>query len=82
MTAPRFELTSQRPKVSRLPIEPPGRPAYSCCSVNFIAMFVVRYKKIDVLFTSVILKTEKICMTYDYTDMASCFLSFAIAAVQ
>ena len=27
MTAPRFELTSQRQKVSRLPTEPPGRPA-------------------------------------------------------
>ena len=25
MTAPRFELTSQRQKVSRLPTEPPGR---------------------------------------------------------
>ena len=29
MTAPRFELTSQRQKVSRLPTEPPGRPAYA-----------------------------------------------------
>ena len=29
VTAPRFELTSQRQKVSRLPTEPPGRP-YSC----------------------------------------------------
>ena len=28
MTAPRFEPTSQRQKVSRLPIQPPGRPAY------------------------------------------------------
>ena len=27
MTAPRFEFTSQRPGVSRLPTEPPGRPA-------------------------------------------------------
>ena len=27
-TAPRFELTSQRQKVSRLPSEPPGRPSY------------------------------------------------------
>ena len=27
VTAPRFELTSQRRKVSRLPTEPPGRPA-------------------------------------------------------
>ena len=27
VTAPRFELTSQRQKVSRLPTEPPGRPA-------------------------------------------------------
>ena len=27
MTTPRFELTSQRQKVSRLPTEPPGRPA-------------------------------------------------------
>ena len=27
MTAPGFELTSQRQKVSRLPTEPPGRPA-------------------------------------------------------
>ena len=27
MTAPRIELTSQRQKVSRLPTEPPGRPA-------------------------------------------------------
>ena len=27
LTAPRFELTSQRQKVSRLPTEPPGRPA-------------------------------------------------------
>ena len=27
MTAPRFELTSQRQKVSRLQTEPPGRPA-------------------------------------------------------
>ena len=26
MTAPGFELTSQRQKVSRLPTEPPGRP--------------------------------------------------------
>ena len=26
MTAPRFELTSQLQKVSRLPTEPPGRP--------------------------------------------------------
>ena len=26
MTAPRFKLTSQRQKVSRLPTEPPGRP--------------------------------------------------------
>ena len=26
MTAQRFELTSQRQKVSRLPTEPPGRP--------------------------------------------------------
>ena len=26
VTAPRFELTSQRQKVSRLPTEPPGRP--------------------------------------------------------
>ena len=28
MTAPRLELTSQHQKVSRLPTEPPGRPAY------------------------------------------------------
>ena len=28
MTAPRFELTFQRPKVSKLPTEPTGRPAY------------------------------------------------------
>ena len=28
MTAPRFELTSQRQKVSRLPTKPPGRPVY------------------------------------------------------
>ena len=28
MTASRFELTSRRQKVSRLPTEPPGRPAY------------------------------------------------------
>ena len=27
MTTPRFELTSQRQKVSRLPTEPPGRSA-------------------------------------------------------
>ena len=27
VTAPRFELTSQRQKVSRFPTEPPGRPA-------------------------------------------------------
>ena len=27
MTAPRFELTCQRQKISRLPTEPPGRPA-------------------------------------------------------
>ena len=27
VTAPRFELTSQRQKVSRVPIEPQGRPA-------------------------------------------------------
>ena len=27
MATPRFELTSQRQKDSRLPIEPPGRPA-------------------------------------------------------
>ena len=27
MTAPRFELTSERQKVSRLPTEPPGRRA-------------------------------------------------------
>ena len=27
VTAPRFELTSQRQKVSRLPTEPPGRPS-------------------------------------------------------
>ena len=27
MTAPRFELASQRQKVSRLPTKPPGRPA-------------------------------------------------------
>ena len=27
LTAPKFELTSQRQKVSRLPTEPPGRPA-------------------------------------------------------
>ena len=27
VTAPRFELTAQRQKVSRLPTEPPGRPA-------------------------------------------------------
>ena len=26
VTVPRFELTSQRQKVSRLPTEPPGRP--------------------------------------------------------
>ena len=29
VTAPRFELTSQRQKVSRLPTEPPGRPYLS-----------------------------------------------------
>ena len=29
VTAPRFELTSQRQKVSSLPTESPGRPAYS-----------------------------------------------------
>ena len=27
VTTPRFELMSQRQKVSRLPTEPPGRPA-------------------------------------------------------
>ena len=29
MTPPRFELTSQRQKVSRLPTDPPGQPAYN-----------------------------------------------------
>ena len=33
VTTPRFELMSQRQKVSRLPIEPPGRPARS---VNYL----------------------------------------------
>ena len=34
LTAPGFELTSQRQKVSRLPTEPPGRPA-SCGPLNW-----------------------------------------------
>ena len=34
LTAPGFELTSQRQKVSRLSTEPPGRPA-SCRPLNW-----------------------------------------------
>ena len=34
VTAPRFELTPQRQKVSRLPTEPPGRPAKPDCNCN------------------------------------------------
>ena len=30
MTAPRFELASQRQMTSRLPTEPPGRPVDMC----------------------------------------------------
>ena len=35
VTAPRFGPTSQRPKVSRLPTEPPGRPAIVLLFVSF-----------------------------------------------
>ena len=36
MTTPRFELTSQRQKVSRLPTKPPGQPAVPVlCIRNF-----------------------------------------------
>ena len=38
VTAPRFELTSQRQKVSRLPKEPPGRP----CNSNILYFEVVQ----------------------------------------
>ena len=40
VTAPRFELTSQRQKVSRLPTEPPGRPAITlaiCVTIHPIS---------------------------------------------
>ena len=37
MTGPRFELTSPRQKVSRLPTEPPGRPVvYACMYGHYI----------------------------------------------
>ena len=43
VAAPRFELTSQRQKVSRLPTEPPGRTAihvmfFLCFSEDFGAI--------------------------------------------
>ena len=41
MTAPIFELTSQRQKVSRLPTEPPGWPAVQC---KYVCM-VITYSK-------------------------------------
>ena len=44
MTAPRFELTSQRQKVSRLPTEPPGRPVLLIqYAQNVLAYFVLVY---------------------------------------
>ena len=36
MTAPGFELTSQRQKVSRLPTEPPGRPGKVRINSHFL----------------------------------------------
>ena len=36
MTAPRFELTSQRQKVSRLPTEPPGRPTLIIIAISIV----------------------------------------------
>ena len=44
MTARRFELTSQRQKVSSLPTEPPGRPAYggdTRIETLFIYLFIM-----------------------------------------
>ena len=40
VTAPRFELTSQRQKVSRLPTEPPGRPAHYFISFDCRPLFL------------------------------------------
>ena len=45
MTAPRFELTSQRQKVSRSPTEPPGRPAYVCMYTVVITFSRVRINR-------------------------------------
>ena len=41
VTAPRFELTSQRQKVSRLPTEPPGRPIRRVSMVLTMTLMLV-----------------------------------------
>ena len=45
MTAPVFELTSQRQKVSRLQTEPPGRPVVCMCQLDARAFMPTRQQE-------------------------------------
>ena len=73
MTTPRFELTSQRHKVSRLPTEPPGRPVLN--PISFLAPPPNPTKKVLVLIIvyfiygqaeRIIVQMENSIRQYDY----------------
>ena len=51
VTTPRFKLTSERQKVSRLPAEPPGRPAfkYFCTTKQILDCVRYRYCSLSLL---------------------------------
>ena len=50
VTASRFELTSQRQKLSRLPTEPPGRPVLLCVTVPFFLSFFLVFSLVFLSF--------------------------------
>ena len=58
VNAPRFELTSQRQKVSRLPTGPPGRPAKCTTLNNNCAVGVCGTKAIPGIYRAVVVERD------------------------
>ena len=73
ITAPRFELTSQRQKVSRLPTEPLGQPAWSETIHTWIAEDRAGKKSPSMSPLNLPLRAASLC-TWCTPDFSRCFI--------
>ena len=74
VTAPRFELKSQRQKVSRLPTEPPGRPEYNSSThgrkyIEVMSYHVLKIMYCLVRFSNVLLEVRDVTETSNLSSL-------------